>query len=225
MITLTSENANAQINAILEKYPDLHIVEANSSQIRLRGSIHVNRKAVEFTVNHHYMVELLIPVDSNQLPSVYEIGEDIDAGYQHRYSDGKLCLETDTTIRLRFCEGINLLEWMDVFVEPYFFSYEYYQRFGLFPFGERPHGIEGVIDTYKEQFHETDPVTVVRLLKYIATGRYRGHQTCPCGSKRRIRDCHGEILFTYMTNQQKKEIVASDVSFLMEEINKYENAR
>jgi hypothetical protein len=225
MITLTSENATAQIDSLLEKYPDLAITEASSSQIRLRGSIHVYRNAVGFTVNHDYNIELLIPIGSDQLPSVYETGNNMDVKYQHRYRDGKLCLETDTAIRLRFYDGIVLLEWMDEFVEPYFFSYEYYQRFGSFPFGERPHGFEGMIDTYKEEFREHDPKIVNRLLKHIATHQYRGYQLCPCGSCKRLRDCHGKLLYPYMTDQRKQEIIASDVAFWKEDMNRSEAAK
>ena len=118
MITLASENATAQIDSLLEKYPELAVTETSSSQIRLRGSIHVYRHAAGFTVNHDYNIELLIPIGSDQLPSVYETGNNMDVKYQHRYRDGKLCLETDTAIRLRFYDGIVLLEWMDEFVEP-----------------------------------------------------------------------------------------------------------
>ncbi len=225
MIVLSSSEASAQIGSLTAKYPDLHIVEANPSQIRLRGCIRVYKTAFGFTVNHVYSIELLIPLDSDNLPSVYDIGNEIDSKYQHYYADRKLCLETDTTIRLRFSDGIDLIEWMDEFVEPYFFSYEYYQRFGVFPFGERPHGLEGIIDTYKEQFHENDPVIVLQLMKYIVTNQYRGHQLCPCGSKKRLRDCHGDVLFPCMTDQHKREIVSSDVGLIIKEIKKYENAR
>ena len=225
MITLTSENATAQIDSLLEKYPDLAITEASSSQIRLRGSIHVYRRAVGFTVNHDYNLELLIPIDSDQLPSVYETDNNFDVMYQHRYRDGKLCLETDTAIRLRFYEGIVLLEWMDEFVEPYFFSYEYYQRFGSFPFGERPHGFEGMLDTYKGQFHESNPKIVIQFLKHIAAHEYRGHQLCPCGSNEHLRNCHGKVLYPYMTDRRKQAIVSLDITFWAEDIKRYDKTR
>ena len=191
MIILPADKATGQVESLIAKYSGLQIMEANSSQIRLRGSIRVYRTAYDFTVDNEYNIELLIPVDSDQLPSVCEIGNAIDAIYPHRYSDGKLCVETDTAIRLRFSEGFDLIEWMDEYVEPYFFTYEYYIRFGVFPFGERPHALKGMIDTYKEQFHEEDDQVVFKFLKHIATGQYRGHHLCPCGSGKKYKNCCG----------------------------------
>ena len=225
MIILPADKATDQVESLAARYSGLQITEANSSQIRLRGSIRVYRTAYDFTVNKEYNIELLIPVDSDLLPCVYEIGNQIDKEYPHRYSDGKLCLETDTAIKLRFFDGLDLIEWMDEFVEPYFFSYEYYCRFGTFPFGERPHDLKGMIDTYKEQFHEEDDQAVFIFLKHIATGQYRGHHLCPCGSGKRLRYCHGYVLYPFMTDQRKREIASSDFFTIMEEIKRYENAR
>lgn len=38
--------------------------------------------------------------------------------------------------------------------------------YGVFPFGERAHGIEGVFQTYGEYFNELDYVKVFRLVFY-----------------------------------------------------------
>lgn len=93
------------------------------------------------------------------------------------------------------------------FVEPYFFSYEYYQRFGCFPFGERSHGIEGVLQSFGDVFQETDNIKVCKILKFIYSDRYRGHLPCPCGSGKKMRACHGDSIKPFFVNDGLKKIV------------------
>ena len=62
MIILPADKATGQVESLVAKYSGLQITEANSSRIRLRGSIRVYRTAYDFTVNKEYNIELLIPV-------------------------------------------------------------------------------------------------------------------------------------------------------------------
>ena len=39
---------------------------------------------------------------------------------------------------------------MENIVEPYYYSYEYFSRFGEFPYGDRGHDLVGVIETYQQ---------------------------------------------------------------------------
>lgn len=150
-----------------------------------------------------------------------DIGNQIEKGYPHRYADGQLCLETDAAIRTYFIAGFNLEIWMRDFVEPYYFSYEYYQRYGVFPFGERAHGIEGVLQTYGEYFNEVDYVKIFRLMECIQFGQYRGHLPCPCGSGKKMRSCHGKFIKKFFENNNLKVIVQSDYKTIREVLDAY----
>ena len=145
----------------------------------------------------------------------------IDESYPHRYTDGQLCLETDAAIRICFLAGFDLEIWMRDFVEPYYFSYEYYQRYGVFPFGERAHGIEGVLQTYGEYFNEPDYVKVFRLMEFIQFGQYRGHLPCPCGSGEKTRSCHGKFIKKFFENSNLKIIVQRDYKTIKEVLYAY----
>ena len=107
------------------------------------------------------------------------------------------------------------------FVEPYYFSYEYYHRYGVFPFGERAHGIEGVLQTYGEYFNELDYVKVFRLMEFIQFGQYRGHLPCPCGSGKKTRSCHGKFIKRFFENNNLKVIVQSDYNTIKEVLDAY----
>lgn len=183
----SKESALQQVNSLLQIYDKLHIEKESNQEIILTGEILVNRTASSYTLYKTYHIEVHIPFESDKLPYVFDIGNAIDSNYNHQYKDGPLCLETDFAIRIRFVDGLNLVSWMQEFVEPYFFSYEYYQRFGCFPFGERSHGIEGILQSFGDVFQETDNIKVCKILMFIYSDRYRGHLPCPCGSGKNIR--------------------------------------
>ena len=225
MITISAENASEQIAELTKKYSTLSVIESDASRVRLRGEIAVYRTACGFTVDRSYNVEVIVPINSYELPFVVDLDGAIDDSFVHRYKNGQLCLETDTTVRWRFVDGFNLSEWVDEYVEPYFFSYEYYRRFGCFPFGERPHGLEGVLNTYQDILHEPDLKKVISLMAYCVDKRYRGHVSCPCGSGKKLRCCHGNVLFSIMSDPNKKEIVSLDVNFIRKAISNHESPR
>ena len=154
------ESAVQQIDHLLHIYDGLSIENILDTEIVLGGHILVNRTALGYQLFKKYQIRIIIPLNSDSLPYVIDIGNQIEKGYPHRYADGQLCLETDAAIRTYFIAGFNLEIWMRDFVEPYYFSYEYYQRYGVFPFGERAHGIDGVLQTYGEYFNVVDYVKI-----------------------------------------------------------------
>ena len=223
MIILTPEAANSQIKELINYYPDLKITTSFSDEIRLRGKLHIFRTALNYTLNRSFEVELRIPINSEELPVIMDLEGAIDDSYPHRYLSGALCLETDTAIRLRFIDGFQLIPWIEEFVEPYFFSYAYYSRFGSFPFSERPHGVIGIINTYQDLFDEKDLKTTAALLRFCGERTYRGHIGCPCGSGKKLRDCHGTVLFPIMTDSRKQEIVINDLERIRSVLSQYES--
>ena len=142
----------------------------DETQVVLTGPILVNRSSKGFQVCKEYSVKIVIPLESEELPYVLDAGNHIDSNYPHRYLSGKLCLETDANIKIRFIDGFSLEAWMIEYVEPYYFSYEFFQRYGEFPFGERGHDWEGIIQTYSDYFNEPD------VVKTIKTSVYKGYK-------------------------------------------------
>ena len=229
MIVFTRESVKSQVAELARHYKSLSVIEVDAGaddEVRLSGKMRVFRSALGFTLNRVYEIEVRIPVGSDRLPVVVDLGEVIDVEYPHRYKTGELCLETDAAVRFRFIDGFRLVDWMKEYVEPFFFSYEYYVRFGVLPFGERPHGVEGVLDGYRELFGELDFNVTWRLVRFCGKGKYRGHIDCPCGNGKKIRDCrHGGVLLQLMSDRRKKEIVKIDLKYLDEEVKKYELAK
>jgi hypothetical protein len=217
---LTKDAAMQQVESLLHRYGKLNIESVSDTEIVVTGDILINREAIDYQLNKEYNIKIRIPLESDVLPYIIDTGNHIDSSYPHRYSDGRLCLETDTAMRLHYVDGFDLLAWVTDYVEPYYFSYEYYQRYGYFPFGERAHGIEGLLQTYGECFGEIEYAVVCKLMIFAAYGRYRGHNMCPCGSGKKLRSCHGEQLFPFFKNEGMTQIIREDCRQIEEELEK-----
>lgn len=222
---LSKDDCHLQINQLLENQTGLCIQSTNEQQIVLGGEIFISCKAKGFVLCDRYPVQIFISLNSNQLPYVVDTGNRIARDYPHRYQDGRLCLETDITIRMHFCDGFSLDEWIKDYVEPYFFSYEFYQRFGEYPFGQRSHGIQGIIESYKDVLHGKDEVSTLSLMRSICKGSYRGHSPCPCGSSLRLRACHGPTIMKFYTDKELNILVQNDYKGIENEIQRYYKQR
>jgi SEC-C motif. len=215
------ETGMQQTEKLLHLYTGLRLTLVCDEQIVLIGTIIVNRTSKGYTLYKEYPIKIIVPISSEELPRVIDAGHSIDESYPHRYIDGELCLETDTHIRIRFIDGFSLSAWVSEYVETYFFSYEYYQRYGDYPFGERGHGNIGVIQTYEELFKESDIVKVFKLMGFISSQHYRGHLLCPCGSGKKLRICHGILIMKYFENDRLNAIVRNDYQMICEEFKRY----
>ena len=217
----SKESAVQQVNN-LHLYNKLQICTMDETQVVLTGLILVNRSSKGFQVCKEYSVKIVIPLESEELPYVLDAGNHIDSNYPHRYLSGKLCLETDANIKIRFIDGFFLEAWMIEYVEPYYFSYEFFQRYGEFPFGERGHDWEGIIQTYSDYFNEPDVVKTIKLMAFISGQKYRGHVLCPCGSGQKLRTCHGPFIMKFFADNRLKAIVRRDYLSIEEAVRKYD---
>lgn len=222
-IIITRESVNSQIDKLIAKYPHLVVVLFNDTIVQLHGDILVHRHYKKYVLRQSYTIDIYIPLQSEKLPYVVDTNHYIDPDYHHYYQSGKLCLETDTSILMRFLDGFDLIQWMQEYVETYFFSYEYYKRYGIFPFGERDHGWRGIIQTYQEVLSAKDMVETYKLMTYVKQHPYKGHMLCPCGSNKRIRNCHGTDMLKFYQDKRLKKILLNDIETIMREVKGFEH--
>ena len=62
------------------------------------------------------------------------------------------------------------------------------------PFGERPHGLAGVVESYEEILGVRGIDQVRSFLTMLVKECIKGHWPCPCASGLRLRKCHGHVL-------------------------------
>lgn len=185
----------SEIQEVLRDFPELKVYK-NESELSFCGNLKINIIFNDVHIIDEFSVSILVP-DSypNILPTIKETANKIEKDYPHINLDNTLCLTTDIEMQLELGESITIKRWIEDYVKPYFFSYCYYKRYGVFPFGERRHGIYGYIDFFKEYFKLEDIQACFKILHYICTKGYRGHDLCPCGSGKNIRNCHKDSIY------------------------------
>lgn len=205
----TKELALLQIKELLSIYKGLQINDIQNDRITVCGDILINRTANNFHLCKKYNLIFVIPIGIEKLPYVIDNGGHINKNYPHKNYDGSLCLEVDIIVRMRLKDNFTLINLVSDYVEPYLFSYEYYQRYNAYPFGERSHGLKGVCEVYEELFNETNKIKLLILMENFST-HYRGHSPCPCGSGKKTRDCHGLYVSKIVGNAEIKNQIYRD---------------
>ena len=81
------ESAVQQIDHLLHIYDELNIEKILDTEIVLGGQILVNRTALDYQLYKKYQIRIIIPLNSDILPYVIDIGNQIEKGYPHRYPD------------------------------------------------------------------------------------------------------------------------------------------
>lgn len=170
----------------------------------LKGQLNINHTFCDEHIIAAYDIEIHVPEDYfKKLPRIKNIDKKVPLSFGHIYQTGELCLATDADQLVFFAEGNDLNDWVNSYVIPYFFAVEYYKKYKIYPFGERKHGVEGILEYYFEAFNVNEDSQVVRMLDYIISNRYRGHAACPCGSGKKLRDCHKEIILNWKQGKYK----------------------
>jgi len=82
------------------------------------------------------------------------------------------------------------------------------------PYGEYDHGVEGIIQSYKDIFNNSSDFVVLKLLRILSEDNYRGHLPFPCGSEKRLRHCHGPILLEVTKGITKESFLYDFLSYL-----------
>jgi hypothetical protein len=85
-----------------------------------------------------------------------------------------------------------LLHYVHELVIPFLYRFFFLkENNGDKPWGELSHGGKGIVEHYEEYFDVSGKEKVKGLLDYLAEHKeIKGHPKCPCGSGKKIRDCH-----------------------------------
>lgn len=171
------------------EYPMLHFFR-QGDRLFLRGSfpiVHVDR------VLDRFNIEVELPRNrADGLPVVREIGGRIPRTTDNHInnSSGDICLFIPEERWRIFPVGSTLLNFLNGPVRNYFLGFSMKELGQPWPFGERPHGKEGIVEYYSELLGTADVKTIRRYLECLSKKSFKGHWLCPCGSGKKVRKCH-----------------------------------
>ena len=149
------------------------------------------------------------------MPKAKEIGGRIPCDPDsHVNGDGAMCLGASFEIRRKYKQYRSLLAFVNRLLVPFLYSFSFKEKYGHMPLGELSHGRKGVVEYYKEFFGTDSDLSVLELLKIIVEDNYRGHISCPCESRKRLRNCHGPQI-REIKDQQSREQFFSDFLYCL----------
>ena len=206
---------------LVQKYPTLRL-EYRDDKNFVTGNLIFSANYQYQRIDDDYLIEMVIPSNyPDSLPTVKDKANRISRDF-HKQTDGTLCLGASLALRFNFSKQPSLLGFIEKCVIPYLYAYSYNCKYGSLPYGELAHGWEGILDYYKDLFKIDDSQKILRLVKSLAQNQYMAHSRCPCGSRKKMRDCHGNLI-RKLLSLQPKDIYFIDYQGMLIEINEGKN--
>jgi hypothetical protein len=179
--------------AVLKEYPTL-LFYPEDECVFVRGDFPI---ADEGKVLDQFSIEIELPrYDPNDLPVLREIGGRIPRTQDNHINvpSGEVCLFVPDERWRIYPRGSTLLDFLNGPLRNYFIGYSLFELGEPWPFGQRSHGAEGIFEYYSELLGTDDRRVVIRYLECMSKPTLKGHWECPCGSGKRIRNCHQTTL-------------------------------
>ncbi|MDO5649984.1 MAG: hypothetical protein Q4G11_05205 [Gallicola sp.] len=162
----------AECKKILDSYPHMKLKEKNGLAM-LEGRIILEAHYNGVHLSDYYECRLVLPQEyPGELPVFYELSDKVPKEFGHKYSDCSCCLGVEADLRIRFAKNQTLEYFIKEFVYSYLYSATYFRRFGSYPFGQRSHDTQGVLEFYLEFWGVVEERTVLSLMHLALLPRY-----------------------------------------------------
>ena len=174
-----------------QEFPDLTVTHV-ASRIYIRGAFPV---LYQGAVLDRYQIEIEWSDSDTEAPILRETGGRIPrTADRHMNADGKACPLVQEEWLIRPREARSLPHYLSNPVHDYFLWQTLTER-GIAPqWGQRSHGIPGLIEAYGEMVGMEGEKPTRKTLSYLSKKKIKGHWPCVCDSGRLLRDCHFEHL-------------------------------
>lgn len=197
-----------------KNYPTL-VVSIENNLVRIKGTLRIRDS--KNTILDNFKIDIQVPYNFPQeIPEVRETGNRIPViPDRHFENDGKACLCFRDATFLYWNEKSTIIDFMEKLVEPFFlWQIEYEVSGGKNKDKAYAHGLDGAVQFYKEILSTDDIKAVYQFIEYLTKKKIKGHWNCYCGSGKKMRDCHFDLMKKY-----KGQIRAKDAKKTFESIN------
>ena len=195
----------------LIEHPNLHIAVDEGGRLLIRGTLSVESDG---DVLDRFLIEILFPENYPKgVPVVREIGGRLpwDRARHVNPEDGSACLFIRDERWRAWPVGSSFRSFLDVPVRNYFLGQSFVEMGLPWPFGQWEHGEIGVEEFYKELLATDDLSVVQAYLECLSAKKLKDHWACPCGSGRRIMQCHWKRV-TELRKQISRENAQSSLA-------------
>jgi hypothetical protein len=174
------------------KYPDLLVIE-EAGFVLVRGGFPIVHEGSEID---RFQIQMIVsPEFPKAVPCVRELANRVPLKNSdwHTYENGGLCLLVPEEWLIN-PQHDSLIAFLDGPVRNYFIAHALAEEGVQRPMGERLHGAAGLWEAYGEMVGSNTPTTIRGYLECLAGEQLRGHWECPCGSGKKLRNCHMSYL-------------------------------
>jgi hypothetical protein len=175
-------------------YTELHFTKC-AADIRVTGfyPLHEGDKVWD-----RYQVKLLLAKESPRgIPALYEIGNRIPRkSDRHMEPDGRACIVLPDAYWYEYPQGMSLLDFLNGPALNFFVNQSLIDlgQSNVWQTGEWGHGAEGIVEFYESILGTNNRAIILTFLGILKRDTIKGHWPCPCGSKKRLRNCHGKLI-------------------------------
>lgn len=192
-----------EFETLKDKFENLSISEIANNAHKIDGNLGFCANVKGEEIKEDYEINTIIsPKYPRILPATYEVGEKLDKSF-HINPDDTLCLGTPLEMKINFAEQPNLLGYFENLVIPFFLTAK------LASMGrqveQHVHGGVGILKFYCQLFGITDMFKAKSFLRLLAKGKCSRKKQCPCNSGRRLKNCHGELVWSLQKYQTPEE--------------------
>ena len=150
--------------------------------------------------NHDFIIAVITDsAHPKELPALYCNDPILPAGIfdRHIMSDGRACLGIGAEIKRKWRPENGLIGFFLDYVTQFLAWQVYYDEFGHAPpSGQRSHFAKGILEFYIEELGLPDLSCATEFMGLLSKpNRPNGHLVCPCGSGKKLRDCHGKAIW------------------------------
>lgn len=188
-------NLDRDIIEILEVFPKLKLLEKDK-----RKSLYGEIDIFDFVGNYvtSYEIKVILPINYPYgFPLLFETGNKFEhVEYRHVNDDGSCCVCSLKEADLVKQKGIPIKAFFLKYVIPYLANQVYFETAGEWANGDYDHGIEGILQFYKELFTIDNLEKVISLLSFLGFTKLNRNDKCYCGKNAKLKYCHFEIYKT-----------------------------
>lgn len=193
---------NTLIQIFLKKNPGIssHI---EKEMVVLDGKYRFEGISKNVVYDEPVFMRLEIPSSyPNDIPRLFI--RDLPDGFSHVYLDNSCCIGSIGEVIRFLALKPKIDEFFNEFIDPFIFSVLWYRDYGTYPFGERAHGSDGLLDFYKNDL-KMSYSQYLKMVEIVSLNKYKGDLPCFCGSNKKLRDCHGKYILPIIKNKTFKE--------------------
>lgn len=181
---------------ILNRYKDIKIKKQGNKKekIIITGSYNLFRKYNGKTYEETFNLEISVSDDDKELLPKVKCLDGVPRGFNHVYRDDTCCLGLSYEI-FDAWEPRTAKAFFEKILDVYLINLISFRDDNKCITGERPHRGKGVTEYYSKFFTDISDEKIRNVLKYLhdkskRNERINKRSPCPCGSGKKLIDCH-----------------------------------